>query len=270
MAALLHGLRADVAMECGQTQRAERHVVAALDSERDPLRRAELWAVRGAALRIAGRPREAVAAFEQASAALRQVPPGVPTHLRWNVAASAVAPLLAAADFDGARERVAAGRHAAEDLSGWAETAVREAQVALARGDARTAEQVLEAVRGRPDLPHYLRGWVARAAAGLLSGATERWAWNEQLQAAWTLCRGYGFQRRLVLARLAAWPERFLPEAWPEPARRQLDAFAARVHAERHRRRPSECPVCRREPLPHRAAHALGILPGSLPLHYAT
>jgi tetratricopeptide (TPR) repeat protein len=269
-AALLHGLRADVAMQLGQPHAAERHVCAALACERDPLRRAELWAVRGAALRMVGRPPEAIGAFEQASAALRQVAPNIRTHLRWNVAASAVAPLLAAARFDAASEHARIGRHAAEDLAGWAETAVRTAQVALAREELGTAERALDEVHGRPDMPHYLRGWVARVAAGLLRGVHERPAWNAQLCAAWVLCRGYGFQGRLLVARLAAAPERFLPELWPAAARHQLAAFVARLHAERHRQRPSECPACRCAPLPERAAHALGFPPGTLPLHYAT
>ena len=269
-------LRAGAAMESGRADEAVRAARFALRRRTDVEMRLRAWGILGAALRMLGTKslEESVDAYDhgiqEALKNRRDLPPWV---LR-NLHASAVAPLLAMGRLNDARLYIAkaqAYRHA-DDPSG-VENDVRVAQLSVAAGGTRTdfALGKLAEVADDPNAPFYIKGWRTRCeAAAIAATGADVARFNSALVQSWEGNSGYGFQQRLVLARLAASPRLFCPDLWSRASLVRLTNAIARYHRQRLGTRPSECTTCSGRSLPERAAHALGFAPGSLPVLYST
>lgn len=203
-------------------------------------------------------------------------------------------PLTLLGAHDGAARSLAQAREQIEDPTGAdrdavAEIGLYEVRTLLARGEREAASLKLDEIRPwAASGSLWLRGWLPRYEADVMAGAPPARVkvgehTVEVIAAclrAWHLCSGFGFQRDLVLARIAAVRparddvERALQRAWPDQpqvgaaALRTLRLRVADLHHERHGRRPSDC-ACSADGLGSAVAHATGMHEPSL-LHHLT
>ena len=275
---LVSRLHADIAMQDGDARRAIRIAKRALPMARTdfPSEAASLHAIHAAALRMigdAGALRQAVDAYASALefAECRSISQGESLRLRRWVYASSATPLTLMGDAAAAAERIARAWDVAsgDDLDGLVENLLLECRVALVRNDLEQATSLVTEAEGFADAAsHWVRSWLPRyksdiAAGGAPAGRSGSCLSREsallQLGQAWELCRGFGFQRRLLLARFASLDIAAADEVghatWEE-----VTKATARVHRDAHACRPSECRVCGRESLTGRIRHALNIV----------
>jgi hypothetical protein len=249
--------------------RAERAAVGA------PWLLPRIFATQGAALRIAG-PRHLAAArdaYDRAMCAIRGAPTEQrPSLERWIYAAGAT-PLLVVGQAARAIEALTASRDRLDgaDATGAAETYVLEARTWLVAGAPDRAEEAVSlASQAAGRAERWVLPWVHRTEADIIvangeprSGMKfpeeilERWA--RAFDRAWWPTDGFGFQRDLLLARLAALGAnaRTMDVLGPRLARSVLLAIAAR-HRERRGSVLAACPACRWANAGDRARHALG------------
>lgn len=271
----LWALRAGASMEAGRAAEAERLARFGLRRKANPESRLRTWGILGAALRMQGPARcpEAEAAYDAGIAETHRFGGAAGQRILRNLNASAVAPQIAMGRFARAESYLARAQAVRqEDDPAGVENDVRVAQLILARGaDADAARRALEELDGRFDLPFFLAGWRARCEAGIVAASDgEPEAFNLALRRAWESNRGYEFQRRLVLARLASSGELYRPELWPRDVTKDARRHVAILHREEQNARLSDCRVCRQLPLPQKAAHALGMRELTLPASLAT
>lgn len=258
-------LWADMLMQKGRAEAALRILRRVLPRVREPLRRATLLALAGASHRIAGNLGESERAYQAAIDVADQASTADRVWIRGHVFGNRVAPLLAAGQFMAAEHSVEQAIDSAGDsFLNQVQIVLRHVQVLSSQGRGERARSEFERIGSVRDLPRWLRGWAARIEASFLSADMDSESWNGAMLTAWRLADGYGFQQTLLVARIAEAPRRFEPALWPPVELGQLAWRVAKLHRERHGARPGLCPVCAGQPLPVRAAHALGVGPGSL------
>lgn len=268
-----------------QTDEPQRAVLLARRILRDLKRlpaeyAAEIFANAAAAERMLGLHRlpHAVELYSAGIAYVEQA--GLDAHtkrrlLRW-LNASRARLLTQLEDFEQADRSVgnAVERLDDHDADGVGDTRLTAARLALMHGHVERAGQFVSVARqvaigGR----RWIQGWVARYEADVLMGtlprdgvrldAATREACLLRCVEAWRLCGGIGFQTQLIMARVA------VSQAGPdeEAVVRQVAAselaqmyrVVAMWHRARYGVRPSECGVCREEPLSIKARHGLGL-----------
>jgi hypothetical protein len=218
-----------------------------------------------------GTLRDAAEAFDAAIQEVRALRGEPARRLERHILAGRVAPFLAAGRAEDARTSA----RAAFDLADGSpievvESTLRIVQAEAAAGHSERARAYFESIGPVDGLPRWLRGWVRRYEPAFAGADFDATLWNAAQQAAWRENDGYGFQRRLILARIAAEPARFDPDAWPARALRELSDLIARLHRAQHFCPTSRCTVCSSRPLAIRAAHALGMKPGLLDPMFST
>ncbi len=277
--ALLH---ADYAMQRGEVARAVavcRRAEAAV-REVMPVYLVNLYATWGAALRMSqGHADEALERYSAALDAVCALPEDeVGTARRWMLGARA-APLVVTGRWTEALETVkrARGERCVEAASAEAEMCLTEVRVLLGNGDVKAADVALAegrywAQRGQP----WVRGWLHRYEADFLRaqcGEGSEWrleeAWALSLGRAWKANAGFGFQRRMVMARMVTGPVGVDVEAIFDPwTRRSVALEVGAEHRRRWGKRLEDCPVCRRGTLRERVRHVLGFGGEGLPALY--
>ena len=257
--ALVH---ADTYVQRGEPGRSLAIVDRALRSCREPLLLSELAGVRCAALRMLS-PERAFEAVQVQAAGLQwsqALDMEARRHRVRHLRAAVVAPLLATGQVVAAVCEARASLDLADSgTAEWAESALCLVRALVASGDRDAARSLFGDLPDAAMLPLWVTGWIPRIEASFLARDLAPDAWNRRLLDAWRKCAGFGFQRRLIIATLPAQPQRFVADAWPDRHLASLRWAIARLHHARHGRRPSECPTCRRQPLPTVAGHALGV-----------
>lgn len=170
----------------------------------------ELHATRGAALRMLGAHAWpcAEAAFDLGLSAVPLAPRDQQVHLRRWLSAARSTPRTLIGDLSGSAATLGAALEDITDPAGEAETLLLLARLHLAGGaPERAQDMVARADRFFSELPRWLRAWVDRYRADVLAAepfaGSRAEAYARAWAAAWSANDGYGFQRRLLAARLA-------------------------------------------------------------------
>ncbi len=267
--ALLH---AELAMNQGRARVAievARRGLALAGAE--PELRLRLHAVAGAASRMAGPAslHECVTHYDRALDAAGSLEGAARQRMRRWILANASTPRVLMDRIDEAEDHALRSiDHSSDDDV----TGCTESRLALARarfwGAAveGASREVVHAEALARDGALWVRGWVPRYVAddiwrrrrGDLSGAHGA-AWGSAIEAAWWTCAGFGFQRALLLARVA-WPEGVSSlDALVTPrCRRSMMLAIGRLHRERHGVRLEDCGACAEGAPRVRVCHALG------------
>jgi len=274
-------LHADLAMQRGEWARTIgilRRVLPHLQ-EHAPREVSAAYGVLGAALRMAGGRalEQSLAAFDAGLDATSFLPEDQRTSVgRW-LLASRSTPSAILGRWDEARRDVAAAKEMLVDADATAvvETLLLETRALLGGGHVTRATGSLAEARGRvaEALP-WVRGWFPRYEADVLSahggerlddGFAE--ACIRALETAWERNAGFGFQRRLILARIAAgsieWDARLAP-----PVMRSIVLEVGALHRDRVGLRLEDCPRCREDGLRGRIVDALGLTTPAAIAHY--
>jgi len=259
-------LRADTAMQQGDTQMALRcasRAVALADDPEARCRRLGVWAAAARMVSPAG-AHEAAKSLLAALELAAQLPPEASRRQVRHLAANLVAPQLALGDLPAASLAWTRSEALLVDADAAAvETGLRRVVLLARQGLLERAALAFSLLPTPPALPRWLWGWRARIEVTHLGALLSDERWAATFAEAWQLNQGYGFQRQLLLAELAACSRRGLPDLLSPELTGTLARALAAHHRRRHGCRPSECAVCRDAPLPHRAAHALGLQPGA-------
>lgn len=203
-------LRADAGMQRGRPEEAIAAAERALTLLLDPAERSRALGILGAATRMlgAGSAQRSIAAYRQAAAEASRVSGATRRLLQRAANVAVVAPEMVAGSL------VLAEKHArtALDLGDGspaqiAESTLRWAQVLASLGATERAAALLEPLQGAA-LPPWLEGWRVRIGVSFLGHTLGAEEWNRQMASAWSTNQGYGFQRRLILGRLAAHGDR--------------------------------------------------------------
>lgn len=251
---------ADAAMQSGNGALAAEWATKGLAEANGADQVEALLAIRASALRIHGEIHRAGADYAELVARARRNP-----QLRW-IAAEAWTVQHVAGDRTTAAEML--------NLAADAELNSAEALRILLRraiGAASLAggAQHVELGQGpAPDAPRWLAGWWYRARAVQAEFFEPAEVWNANAAQAWAANSGYGFQRALIMARVAASCHDLDPSAWQGDGGAAWRSFLRAVsaaHVARHGCACSGCAECGREGWGHRARHALGFGRGALP-----
>lgn len=153
-----------------------------------------------------------------------------------------------------------------EDATAVVETLLLEVRVLLGRGHVTLASERLEAARARVgDALPWVQGWLPRYEADVLAaqaggqpdgGAAQ--AYVGALGTAWESNAGFGFQRRLILSRIAGVSVDF-EGRWTHAVTRSIALEVGALHRDRLGLRLEDCPRCRDGSVQVRVVHALGL-----------
>ena len=230
-------------------------------------RTATLHATRSGCFRMIGGP-ALLRALEELSAgrdALKWVPLEQRRSMRRWLAANTITPMLARDRVLDAARWVDVMDHDLDDAAATdvVETEVLRARVLLARHQSAAAASALDrAALSLPSAEPWVHGWWYRVRGDVLRAAGEPTeAWTASLEAAWLAAPDHGFQRSLLVARIAAAePDKDPTEAWSATTLRSYRLHLARLHDQRWGRRTvADCPVCGRLGVVLRSRHALDL-----------
>ena len=268
----------DIAMAAGNADRAIFRLDRAARAAREhaPHLVAEILATKAAGLRMRNISslELAVEAYDEAGAWVAQASTeqGQARLAAW-ITRSRSTPYAILGDWPRAAEAIEqAGETCADlDSAAEAEKLLLSTRILLGTPCSRSIQRAADAVERAAKLaatcPPWVQGWVPRYEADLMMAAHPQQEWATAaplLERAWYLNKSYGFQRRLVLARLADMGDHLSLEEVLQPEMlRSLTQVVAQAHPGRHARSILACPQCRSAQLHQRIRHALDIDPGA-------
>lgn len=226
-----------------------------------------LHATRAGCFRMLGGPAllRAVDELNAGRDALGWVPPEQRRSMRLRLAANTITPLLAADLLADAGKWLGA---ADDDLDGSSdtdlvETEVLRARLLFTRGHYLPAAITIgRATLALPNAEPWVHGWWHRVFADVVRVVGKPSdAWGACLEDAWVVAPDQGFQRSLIVARVAAASLSEDPtETWSPTTLRSYRLHLARLHDQRWGRRTvADCPVCGRLGVVLRSRHALDL-----------
>jgi hypothetical protein len=216
-----------------------------------------------------------LAAFDEAAAVANSAPADRKAALLAWALRSRSTPLALMGRWQEAEDTIAAAMDVTggmEEPATQVETLLLKARVLMATNRAGLAMELLdEAGRLVVAAPPWTHGWLPRYRAdALLCMAPNQPNQSidsvamDMLAQAWSANVGFGFQRRLVLARLSDIQSRDdAGELMPQAVRRSIAATASQAHRDRWGCPFEYCTVCARAPLQTRVRHAFAYSPGA-------